>query len=141
MQQLDNLVKINKLHREAADQTEFDAMLTKAASWLGDSQNAGNSLIGRFVLAYDAAHALAAAAVRYHGYRSEERYILFQCLEHTIQLEKAKCRVLSVCHDRRNNAHYGGDVVIDEQLLSDLQAITGEVMDTLRSLRSLGDEQ
>ncbi len=38
------------------------------------------SLEIRFGLAYNAAHALALAALRYRGYRSESGYLVFQCL-------------------------------------------------------------
>ena len=38
------------------------------------------SLDSRFDLAYNAAHAFSLAALRWHGYRSEHRYTVFQCL-------------------------------------------------------------
>ena len=37
----------------------------------------------RFDLAYNPSHALALANLRWHGYRSDIRYIVFQCLQHT----------------------------------------------------------
>ena len=46
----------------------------------------GLSLESRFDLAYNAGHALALAALRFRGYRSESRYLVFQCLQHTIDL-------------------------------------------------------
>ena len=59
-------------------------------------------------MAYGAAHALSLAAMRWHGYRSENRYLVFQCLEETLGLETAKWRVLDQCHKRRNIAEYEG---------------------------------
>jgi len=37
-------------------------------------------------LAYNAAHALCLAALRHAGYRSGNRYLVFQCAQHTIDL-------------------------------------------------------
>jgi hypothetical protein len=65
---------------------------------LRDAENATPSLESRFDLAYNAAHALSLAALRWHGYRSENRYLVFQCLEHTIGLEKPQWRVLDQAH-------------------------------------------
>jgi hypothetical protein len=63
-------------------------------------------LEGRFDLAYNAAHALALAALRWHGYRSERRYIVFQCLTHTLNLSPEQWRVLDQAHRKRNVAEY-----------------------------------
>jgi hypothetical protein len=43
----------------------------------------------RFDLAYNAAHALCLAALRWHGYRPTNRYIVFQGLPHTLGLADA----------------------------------------------------
>ncbi len=77
---LDNLVKINQLKLEPPDQREFDGMLAAAKRQLRDAQVAGLSEEGRFLLAYGAAHGISLAAMRWHGYRSEKRYLVFQCL-------------------------------------------------------------
>lgn len=53
-----------------------------------------------FDLAYNAAHALALAALRWHGYRSENRYLVFQALAHTVGFPPAKWRVLDLCHNK-----------------------------------------
>lgn len=71
LEKLDNLVNINQLKIEPPDQNEFDGMLKSAKGRLQDAQLEGLSEDGRFSLAYGAAHALALAAMRWHGYRSE----------------------------------------------------------------------
>ena len=53
---------------------------------LDDAGRRELSLESRFDLAYNAAHALALAALRLRGYRSESRYLVFQCLQHTLDL-------------------------------------------------------
>ena len=93
MKELDNLVKINKLKKEPADATEFAGMLRAAEAKLNDASIQGLSLDSQFSLAYGAAHALSLAALRWHGYRSDNRYIVFQCLGHTLGLSNAKWRV------------------------------------------------
>ena len=74
----------------------------------------------RFDLAYNAAHALSLAALRRAGYRSANRYMVFQALPHTLGLGPEVWRVLAKCHDVRNRGEYEGDLYIDERLLADL---------------------
>jgi hypothetical protein len=69
--QLDNLVAIGQLKREAADQREFAGLVHSGRMRLKDSHVEGLSLEGRFDLAYNAAHALSLAALRRRGYRSD----------------------------------------------------------------------
>ena len=87
---------------------------------LHDAESAALSLESRFDLAYNAAHALSLAALRWHGYRSENRYLVFQCLEHTIALEKPQWRVLDQAHNKRNLAEYEGELDVDEALVEAL---------------------
>lgn len=108
MKALDNLVSINKLKAEAADANEFAGMLQAGDRKLLDAQLAGLSEDSQFSLAYSAAHAFSLAALRWHGYRSENRYLVFQVLEHTLNLSNAQWRVLDQCHRARNLAEYEG---------------------------------
>lgn len=117
---LDNLVRIGKLKAEPPAQAEFDGLVRSGLVRLRDAENATLSLESRFDLAYNAAHALSLAALRWHGYRSENRYLVFQCLEHTIGLEKAQWRVLDQAHNKRNLAEYEGDLDVDDALVGAL---------------------
>jgi len=132
--QLDNLVKIQKLKIEPPDQNEFDGMVSSAKRRLQDAQVEGLSEEGRFSLAYGAAHALSLAAMRWHGYRSDNRYLVFQCLQHTVNLDNAKWRVLDKCHNQRNLAEYEGHLEISLQLLSELISITKELVSLVEEL-------
>ncbi len=60
--------------------------MRSARNRLRDAQIEGLSFDSRFDLTYNASHALALAALRWHGYRSENRYLVFQCLEHTLRI-------------------------------------------------------
>src|SRR5438045_760208 len=77
---LDNLVRTGQLKHEPPAQQELDGLIRSGLARLEDAENASLSLEGRFDLGYNAAHALSLAALRWHGYRSENRYIVFQAL-------------------------------------------------------------
>ena len=134
LEKLDNLVKINKLKKEPPDQNEFDGMVNSAKRRLDDSEVEGLSEDGQFSLAYGAAHALALAAMRWHGYRSDNRYLVFQCLEQTIGLGNAKWRVLDKCHKQRNLAEYEGHLEITPQLLQELIEVAKELLTLVEAL-------
>jgi hypothetical protein len=131
---LDNLVKINQLKVEPPDQKEFDGMVASAKRRLQDVQIDALSEEGRFSLAYGAAHSISLAAMRWHGYRSENRYLVFQCLQQTIGLDKVKWRVLDRCHKVRNLAEYEGHLEVSAQLLKELIEITNELVKLVESL-------
>lgn len=66
---LDSLCGPGKsLQQELPDQREFAGLKRSGQVRLVDAENASNSLEGRFDLAYNAAHALCLAALRWHGY-------------------------------------------------------------------------
>jgi hypothetical protein len=91
-------------------------------------------LESRFDLAYNAAHALCLAALRWHGYRAANRYIVFQVLPHTLGLGPEVWRVLDKCHSVRNLGEYEGDLNIDERLVADLITACRSVARKLDSL-------
>ena len=80
----------------------------------------GLAVESRFDLAYNAAHALCLAALRWHGYRSGNRYLVFQLLPHTLGLGPEVWRVLAKCHEIRNLGEYEGDLNVDERIVADL---------------------
>ena len=131
---LDNLVKTNNLKTEPADQKEFDGMVISAKRRLQDANVESLSDDSRFSLAYGAAHALSLASMRWHGYRSDNRYLVFQCLEHTVGMTTSKWRVLDKCHKQRNLAEYEGHLEITPQLLDELIAITNELLTLVEEL-------
>lgn len=131
---LEDLVSVGKLKSEPPDQNEFDGMLNSARLRLGDAQLAGLSEDGQFSLAYGAAHSLSLAALRWHGYRSDSRYLVFQCLQHTVGWPAVKWRVLDLCHKQRNLAEYEGQLDIPPRLLQDLLVVTNELLTLVESL-------
>ena len=125
--QLDNLVRIGQLKTKPAAEVELAGLIRSGLRRLEDAERKELSLESRFDLAYNAAHALALSALRFRGYRSESRYLVFQCLQHTIDLPQAQWRVLDQAHRKRNLAEYEGEMDVDEQLVAALLRVAREV--------------
>lgn len=119
-EQLDNLAKIGSLKAEPSSEREVVGLITSGLARLHDAKNDSLNIESRFDLAYNAAHALSLAALRKVGYRSESRYIVFQCLKHTLDLANEQWRVLEQAHRKRNLAEYEGELDIDVSLLGAL---------------------
>ena len=106
---LENLSGPDKsLQKEPPDAKEFAGLKRSGLARLSDAANPANSQEGRFDLAYNAAHALCLAALRWHGYRPANRFIVFQVLPHTLGLGPEVWRVLDKCHQIRNLGEYEG---------------------------------
>jgi len=71
------------LKAEPPDAKEFTGLKRSGHARLKDALNASLSLESRFDLAYHAAHALCLAALRWNGYRSSNRYIVFNVANET----------------------------------------------------------
>jgi hypothetical protein len=68
---LENLSGSGKsLVAEPTDAKEFSGLKRSGLARLADAAHSGLSLEGKFDLAYNAAHALCLAALRWHGYRA-----------------------------------------------------------------------
>jgi hypothetical protein len=133
---LENLVRAGRLKNEPPNQDEFDGLVKLGEAKFKDAQVASLSLESRFELAYGASHAFALAALRWHGYRSDLRYIVFQSLEHTVGVSRDIWRVLDKAHGVRNAADYGGNFQVNERLLHDMLAATTIVRQRVLSLGS-----
>ena len=131
--ELENLARIGKLKREPPIDTEIAGLLASATERLADASRRDLAHSSRFDLAYNATHALALAALRLAGYRSENRYLVFQTLAHTAGMEAAKWRVLAKAHERRNLAEYEGQLDPDERLLEEVITIASGLCKALRA--------
>ena len=130
---LDNLVRAGQLKGEPRNDAEIKRMLAMARVRLADSHLASLSPEGRFTSAYNAARAAALAALRWHGYRSESRYAVFQCLVHTLNWSAARWRVLDAAHQKRNLAEYEGFLEIEESAIDELRnAVAGFIQDVAK---------
>lgn len=131
---LENLLKISQLKQEAPDKRELLGLINSANVRLIDAQNKSLAFASRFDLAYSAAHVFALAALRAKGYRSDKRYLVFQCLEHTTDLSKVSIRLFARCHEKRNLAEYEGYFETDEQLLEELIINTQELKKQIKDI-------
>ncbi len=118
--ELENLARIGKLAVESVIRGEISDLLTSGSERLTDARNETLALSSRFDLAYNAAHAFSLAALRWHGYRSDSRYLVFQVLPHTLGLPTATWRVLAKAHAVRNVVEYEGHFDADATLLRNL---------------------
>ena len=117
---LENLVRIGQLKPEPRHDAEVLRLLDMARTRLADARIRTLSAEGRFTSAYNAAHAAALAALRWHGYRSENRYTVFQCLAHTLNWPAHQWRALDMAHQKRNLAEYEGYLEIEESQIAQL---------------------
>jgi hypothetical protein len=126
------------LKAEPPDAAEFAGLTRSGQVRLRDAQEKKLSLESRFDLAYNAAHAFCLAALRWHGYRPSQRYIVFQLLPHTLGLGPEVWRVLSKCHEIRNLGEYEGIVDVNERIVNDLLAACGAVVAKVEALPPIG---
>lgn len=138
--QLDNLVRSGELKTEPAEQSELDGLIASAAKRLRDAGNDALELESRFDLAYNAAHALSLAALRWHGYRpaKNNRFIVFQALAHTLGLDAGEWRVLGEAHRRRNLIEYEGFAEIDKATVEATLRVATLVLERVERLGAIG---
>lgn len=131
---LENLARTGKLKKEPATQEELMGLIRSGLARLNDAKNPSLSIESRFDLAYNAAHALSLAALRRCGFRSDNRYLVFQFLPHTLGLGAAEWRVLDQAHNKRNLAEYQGSLEVNVGLVEAVIRVTQIVADRVKSL-------
>lgn len=132
--ELRNLADIGQLKTEPFSRAEFLGLMESGAARLRDAARGELSSDSRFDLAYNAAHALALAALRLQGYRSPSRYLVFQSLSHTLNLPNELWRILDLAHRKRNVAEYEGHLDLDAHLISGVIRAASEILARLETL-------
>jgi hypothetical protein len=132
--ELANLARIGTLKIEPPAAGEVPGLISSGEARLQDAGNADLALDSRFDLAYNAAHALSLAALRRHGYRCDNRYVVFQVLPHTLGIPNEHWRVLAKAHQLRNRTEYEGISGASEGLVADIIASATLVRDALRKV-------
>ncbi len=138
--QPDNRVRIGKLKNEPAAEGELRGLVRSTTRRFDDAAREELSLESRFDLAYNAARALALAALRFHGCPSDSRYLVFRCLQLTLDLPGEQWRVLDQAHRKRNLAAHEGEMAVDEQLVDALLRVTRDVAARVNDLARRGDD-
>ena len=134
---LANLARIGQLKTQPPDLAEIQRMLTQARTRLTDAQLLNVSVDGRFASTYGAAHAAALAALRWHGYRSDNRFTVFQCLAHTLGWPVHRWRVLDAAHQKRNLAEYEGYLDIEESMVIEMVGLVSDLIADVERLTKL----
>ncbi len=119
MENLERLVG-KSLNREPVDADERAGMLAAAENSLRDARQTTISLQSRFTLAYNAGHSAALSALRFRGYRSNNRYIVFQSLQSTLGYKPEQWLLLDQAHKKRNLSEYEGDFDVTEAFVQEL---------------------
>lgn len=131
---LGNLARIGQIKPEPRNDAEIRRMLSMARTRLSDAQIQRLSPEGRFTSAYNAAHAAALAVLRWHGYRSENRFTVFQCLEHTLGWSAVRWRILDTAHRKRNLAEYEGYLEVEESEIATLCDLVSDLIEDAAKL-------
>ena len=136
---LENLAKIGQLKAEPASALDIERLLAMARKHLDDAKREFNSIEGRFISAYSVGHAAGLAALRWHGYRSENRYLVFQTLQHTVGWTAVQWRQLDTAHNKRNLAEYEGYLEVEPSYVQGLIAMVALLLDDVSRLVSPAD--
>lgn len=133
-QALANLARIGQLKAEAPDARERAGLLRSATVRLHDARQTILSLESRFDLAYNAAHSAALCALRFHGYRSDNRYLVFQSLEHTLGYAPQQWLLFNQAHKKRNLAEYEGELDVTVGFVNELIAHVEQLLAAAQAL-------
>jgi hypothetical protein len=83
---LDNLVRVGQLKAEPPAESELDGLIRSGLARLKDAENEALSLDGRLISPTTLPTPSRSQRFRWHGYRSDNRYLVFQTLAHTLKL-------------------------------------------------------
>jgi hypothetical protein len=136
---LENLLKINKLKRQAADRDEIVRLMEAVHRNLHDAHVSVISTATRFDAAYKAIMQMALLAMRASGYRpstSEPGHhaTLIQSLPLTVGLTSERMIVLDAMRKKRNLNDYGGSGVSEAEMAACIRAaeeLLAEIKDWL----------
>ena len=131
---LENLAKIGQLKVEPTSALDIERLLDMARKHLDDAKRESNSIEGRFISAYSVGHAAGLAALRWHGYRSENRYLVFQTLQHTVGWTAVQWRQLDSAHNKRNLAEYEGYLEVEPSYVQGLIALAEVLLNDVSRL-------
>ena len=131
---LENLAKIGQLKEEPASALDIERLLDMAHKHLDDAKRESNSIEGRFISAYSVGHAAGLAALRWHGYRSENRYLVFQTLQHTVGWTAVQWRQLDSAHNKRNLAEYEGYLDVEPSYVQGFIALVALLLNDVSRL-------
>lgn len=131
---LDNLVKIGQLQSAPFKEVEAMRMLNIAHKRLRDSEIMDVSIVGRFTLAYNAAHIAALTTLRWHGYRCKNELMAFHCLGDTLGWPTNRWQTFAAVLEKRNLVEYEGYAEIEESTMDSLHSLTASLINDIDAL-------
>ncbi len=134
---LDNLLRIGKLRRHAADKAEVARLLASAERALADANVDKLSADTRLDLAYRAIMQAALVAMLANGYRpatseAGHHQLLIQALTKTAGIDAERIRVLDGYRAARNQSDYRG-VPVSEAVARESMADARRIIDEVRA--------
>ncbi len=67
--------------------------------------------------------------MRWHGYRPDKRFVVFQALEHTLGWSASHWRVFDLAHKKRNLSLYEGFLEFSETDMAALTEVTARLLE------------
>jgi hypothetical protein len=125
-------LKEGRLKRHKPARQEIASLVALADRRLADSRVAGLSTEGRFLLAYNAAVALASAALHAAGYRTSTNLpghhaITIASLALTVGADRAAVGALEAWRKKRNRATYEASAAFSEHEIDELVRLVGKL--------------
>ena len=117
-------------HKSSAK--EISGLLALADRNLADAGIRGLSAEGRFQFAYNAALAMATAALHAAGYRTNSNVpghhaVTVESLEHTIGVDAALVRKLDAYRRKRNRVSYDAPAAVSAKEAADMLALAAQL--------------
>lgn len=138
-EELDNLVRIGELKPASITKLNISTLIQSGLAYLEDAKNGKLGIESRFNLAFSAAYALSLSALWINGYSANSRYIVFQCLPHTLNLSNEQWRVLDNAHYIRNLSEYQGSSEFDECLVESVIEVCDEMVPRVSAIHKPND--
>ena len=137
--ELDNLVQIGELKPASITKLNISTLIQSGLDRLEDAKKGKLSIESRFDLAYNSARALSLSALWINGYSADKRYIVFECLLHTLNLSNEQWRALDIAHHIWIQSEYQGSWEIDKSLVESVIDVCDEMAAQLSAIHKPND--
>lgn len=138
-EELDNLVRIGELKPASITKMNISTLIQSGLAYLEDAKNCKLGIESRFNLAFSAAYALSLSALWINGYSANKRYIVFECLLHTLNLSNEQWRALDIAHHIWIQSEYQGSWEIDKSLVESVIDVCDEMAAQLSAIHKPND--
>ena len=131
------LQSLKHLTSQPPEAEEFARLKAAGARWLRDSRSSAKALENRFHFAYNAAVSFSRAALRYHGFRSDNIDLVFCVAPHALGLDADVSRRLLKCREVHDGWAFQGYGRVDQSTFDALMAACAAVAASVETLPPL----